>query len=165
MDSIVGSDSLVSDHNVLAQLKYLEAFANETMRIKPVGPLFPMETNESVNLMGYELPAKTPVLALTRHLAINPENFGAPDQFNPERWLNPQSSATAPHKTNAFLPFGTGPRFCPGRNLALVEIKMALAMLCRNFQIELTDSTRKVEEKLAFAMFPANLKVKFTRRQ
>ncbi|MDA0821698.1 MAG: cytochrome P450 [Proteobacteria bacterium] len=165
VDSIVGSDSLVSDHNLLPRLKYLEAFANETMRIKPVGPLFPMETNEPVNLMGYELPAKTPVLALTRHLAINPENFGAPDQFNPERWLNPQSSATAPHKTNAFLPFGTGPRFCPGRNLALVEIKMALAMLCRNFQIELTDPTRKVEEKLAFAMFPANLKVKFTRRQ
>ena len=135
------------------------------MRLKPVGPLFPMETNEQVELLGCHLPKGTPVIAMTRHIAINPANFGAPEQFNPERWLNPRESELAPHNTQAFLPFGTGPRFCPGRNLALAEIKMALAMLCRNFDIALSDPTKPVEEKLAFAMLPTNLNVRFSRRQ
>jgi cytochrome P450 len=120
VESIVGRDSTINDHNDLSRLKYLEAFANETMRIKPVGPLFPMETNETVELLGFELPPRTPVLALTRYIAVHSDNFGAPNEFNPSRWLETGSSATGPHNTQAFLPFGTGPRFCPGRNLALV---------------------------------------------
>ncbi len=35
-----------------------------------------------------------------------------------------------------FLTFGAGPRFCPGRNLAFLEGKSAIAMLGRNFEIE-----------------------------
>ena len=165
VDSLCVSEPILNEHQQLTRLPYLEAFANETMRLKPVGPLFPMETNEDVELLGYHIPKRTPVIALTRHIAINPENFGAPEQFNPARWLDPAATATAPHNTQAFLPFGTGPRFCPGRNLALAEIKMALAMLCRNFNMELSNQANTVEEKLAFAMLPTNLVVKFSRRE
>ncbi|MGR9091618.1 MAG: cytochrome P450, partial [Gammaproteobacteria bacterium] len=62
-------------------------------------------------------------------------------------------------------PFGTGPRFCPGRNLALAEIKIVLAMLCRNFDLALTDPTQPVVEKLSFTMLPDNLFVTFSRRE
>ena len=68
------------------------------------------------------------------------------------------------HNPKAFLPFGTGPRFCPGRNLALIEIKMVLAMLCRNFTVALADPTLKVEERFAFTMSPTNLIVRFKAR-
>ena len=34
------------------------------------------------------------------------------------------------------MPFGAGPRMCPGRYLALLEIKMAIAMLLGTFNIE-----------------------------
>ena len=44
--------------------------------------------------------------------------------------------ATEATGASTFLPFGTGPRFCPGRNLALLQIRTVLAMLCRNFDIE-----------------------------
>lgn len=165
VDALCGSAQTLSDHQQLGQLPYLEAFANETMRIKPVGPLFPMETNEDVELLGYHLPKGTPLIALTRHIAINPANFGQPEQFNPQRWLKTSSPDTAPHNAQAFLPFGTGPRFCPGRNLAIAEIKMALAMLCRNFDLTLCDPNKRVEEKLAFAMLPTNLTVRFSRRK
>ena len=164
IDQLCGTAQTLNERQQLSQLPYLEAFANETMRLKPVGPLFPMEPNEDVELLGYHVPKRTPVIALTRHIATNSSNFGTPEAFNPQRWLKSNETDLAPHNTQAFLPFGTGPRFCPGRNLALAEIKMALAMLCRNFDLTPTDPSKPVEEKLAFAMLPMNLTVRFSRR-
>ena len=38
------------------------------------------------------------------------------------------------------MPFGSGPRMCPGRYLALLEMKMAMAMLLSCFDIEAVDT-------------------------
>tara|TARA_R110002095_G_scaffold189995_4_gene167692 strand:- start:470 stop:1903 length:1434 start_codon:yes stop_codon:yes gene_type:complete len=164
-DAVLAPARSATEYGQLGELPFIEAFANETMRLKPIAPLNGLETNEGVELLGYYLPPNTPVLALTRHAAINPDNFGEPEKFNPDRWLQPGSSEACPHNTQAFLPFGTGPRFCPGRNLALAEIKIVLAMLCRNFNIALSDPTRAVVEKLSFTMLPDNLFVTFSRRE
>ncbi len=164
VDAVIAPESIPNDHKQLGQLPFIEAFANETMRMKPVAPLNGLETNEDVELMGYHLPPGTPVVALTRQSAMDPMNFGSPERFDPERWLNP-SAEKCPHNLQAFLPFGTGPRFCPGRNLALAEIKIVVAMLCRNFDIRLSEPAREIKEKLAFTMQPSNLIVKFSRRR
>jgi cytochrome P450 len=164
-DAVFAPARSATEYKQLAELSFIEAFANETMRLKPIAPLNGLETNKGVELLGYYLPPNTPVLALTRHVAVNPANFGEPDRFNPDRWLQPEASAACPHNTQAFLPFGTGPRFCPGRNLALAEIKIVLAMLCRNFDLALTDPTQPVVEKLSFTMLPDNLFVTFSRRE
>jgi cytochrome P450 len=164
VDALIAPESVPNDHRQLTQFPYITAFANEAMRLKPIAPLNGLETNEGTELMGHYLPPGTPVIALTRYAATASANFGTPERFDPERWLNSESPDTAPHNTQAFLPFGTGPRFCPGRNLALVEIKMVLAMLCRNFEITSSTPQRAVEEKLSFTMLPTNLTVNFSRR-
>jgi cytochrome P450 len=164
VDSVFGPASSLTDFKQLTELPFIEAFANETMRLKPIAPINGMETNKGVELMGYYLPVNTQVLALTRHAAINKSHFGEPNRFNPDRWLDPVGEDKCPHNTQAFLPFGTGPRFCPGRNLALAEIKIVLAMLCRNFDLSLTDPSVRVEEILSFTMLPKNLMVKFSKR-
>jgi cytochrome P450 len=56
-----------------------------------------------------------------------------------------------------FLTFGAGPRFCPGRNLAFLEAKAALAMLGRNFTWELAGPPPR--ERFGFTMGPAGLRV------
>ena len=61
-----------------------------------------------------------------------------------------------------FLPFGAGPRFCPGRNLAFLEGKAALAMLARNFVIEPAGSPPR--ERFGFTMGPAGLRIKLRPR-
>ena len=69
-----------------------------------------------------------------------------PERFDPDRWL------TNGHDPKTFLSFGAGPRFCPGRNLAFLEGKTALAMLARNFDWELAGPPPR--ERLGFTMSP-----------
>ena len=164
VDGLLGGSTSVTDYQQLSELPFIEAFTNETMRLKPIAPLNGLETNEPVELLGYHLPANTPVLAMTRYPALKSENFSEPRRFDPERWLKPSDDDQCPHNIQAFLPFGTGPRFCPGRNLALAEIKIVLAMLCRNFDLSLTHPDVEVEEKLSFTMLPKYLTVNFSPR-
>ena len=114
--------------------------------------------------MGYRIPKGTAIMLLTRHIAVDDAQFGDGSRFDPERWLMLDAERQCPHDTTAFIPFGTGPRFCPGRNLALLQIRTVLAMLCRNFDVMLVDPNRRVGEKLAFTMMPTNLIVQLKRR-
>jgi cytochrome P450 len=65
---------------------------------------------------------------MTHHL---PELFPQPERFAPERWrhLNP-----SPY---AYLPFAAGPRMCLGGPLALLTIKISLAVILqtRHFRV------------------------------
>ena len=103
-------------------------------------------------------------MTLNRRLATRDAHFGHAARFDPARWLASDAERGCPHDTSAFLPFGAGPRFCPGRNLALLQIRTVLAMLCRNFDLALDRPERPVEEKLAFTMMPANLVIRMKRR-
>ena len=56
--------------------------------------------------------------------------------FRPERWLDPdplQQQAQA----KAFMPFGDGPRSCPGARFAIQEAKLALFRLIKTFDLQL----------------------------
>ena len=164
VDAVVGTDALPREIEQTTHLPFIEAFYNETMRLKPVAPLNAMEPLQDIELMGYEIPTGTVIMLLTRQIAVDEAQFGNAGTFDPDRWLTLDAERQCPHDTSAFIPFGTGPRFCPGRNLALLEIRTALAMLCRNFDVELADSSRQVKEKLAFTMMPTDLIVRFKRR-
>ena len=82
---------------------------------------------------------------------------GRSEDFYPERWLEESDGTRAPKS----LAFGAGPRFCPGRNLAFLEAKAALAMLARNFEITLDESGGAVDEELGFVMVPRGLRVRW----
>ena len=165
VDGVLGAAALPDEIEQTAQLPFIEAFYNETMRLKPVAPLTAMEPLEDVELDGYRIPKGTIVMMLTRHIAVDDRRFGHASEFDPDRWLKSDAERGCPHDTTAFLPFGTGPRFCPGRNLALLEIRTALAMLCRNFDVRLANGALPVEERLAFTMMPKNLMVRLSKRE
>jgi cytochrome P450 len=64
------------------------------------------------------------------------------------------------------MPFGAGPRICPGRYLALMEMKLAIAMLLGGFEIESvgTADGRAPRERLTFSMAPEGLRLRLRER-
>jgi cytochrome P450 len=161
-DSALGEDSLPTDLGALEKLPYIEAVAQESLRLKSVAPMLYLEPMTDVQLNDFKIRKGTTLMLLTRHGALQEQNFAEARAFKPERWLDGNSAC--PHNRNAFIPFGAGPRFCPGRNLAMLEIKMAIAMVCRNFNVIRLETGLPVQELFSFTMMPENLRVRFDPR-
>ena len=134
-DAVLADNPIPTDINSTEKLVYTEAVVHETMRLKSVAPLFFIEPNRDVEIAGVNIPKGTFLMLVNRYGALQEENFIDARQFKPERWLGTNTSGCA-HNRNASMPFGAGPRFCPGQNLAMLEMKMAVAMLCKNFSIK-----------------------------
>jgi cytochrome P450 len=110
-----------------------------------------------MELGGIHLPAGTAVFLLTRHGGLQEHAFPAAKEFQPERWLTAPLEPRSGHAPTALVPFGGGPRVCPGRHLAFLEIKAVMAMLCRNFTLTKPVETPPVGEHFAFTMQPTHL--------
>jgi cytochrome P450 len=134
------------------------------MRLKSVFPILFLGTNQDVQLGGVQIPEGTAIFLLTRKGGMQESEFIAADRFQPERWLSGGTCPTGGHNPKAFVPFGAGPRFCPGRNLALLEMKAAIAMLCKNFSVHRSADAPPVEEHFEFLMAPKHLAITLTPR-
>ena len=162
VDAVLAPAAAIEDPEQASRLPFLDAFCNEVMRLKPVAPLHVAEPLADTEMLGCLIPRGTPIMMLLRHAATREEHFAGGDRFDPGRWL--PETRPCPHDRRVFLPFGGGPRLCPGRALALLEIRTVLAMLCRNFDLEPAAPRETVREHLAFTMLPAGLKVRLKRR-
>jgi cytochrome P450 len=142
-------------------LAFVEACANETMRLKPVAPILMLESIHDTVVGDIEVPAGTLLMCLMRAGAIDERHFPDARAFDPARWL---SSAPASSAKRVSMPFGAGPRLCPGRYLAMLEMKMVMAMLLAGFNIERvsTPDGEEAKEHLAFTMAPVGLRLKLT---
>jgi cytochrome P450 len=54
--------------------------------------------------------------------------------FLPDRWFSPEIKDIL--AAGAFRTFERGPRACIGQELAMIEIKVILALICREFDFE-----------------------------
>lgn len=160
VDAVLADNPMPTDISATEKLVYTEAVVHETMRLKSVTPLFFIEPNRDIEIAGFPIPKGTFLMLVNRYGALQEENFTDAHQFRPERWLGTNTSGRA-HNRNASMPFGAGPRFCPGRNLAMLEMKMAVAMLCKNFSITRHETGHPVHEVFLFTMMPDKLMVKF----
>lgn len=143
-----------------AKLGLFEGAAFEAMRLRPVSVLHFLEANETAELAGIEIPKGTPVFLLTRPASLDDSNYQDAKEFRPERWLDRRESACPAHSTRSFMQFGAGPRYCPGRYLAALEMKMVLATLARNFAFELAEDPSATEEIFGFMMMPSRLRLR-----
>jgi cytochrome P450 len=156
----------------MAQLDYVEACAHETMRLKPVAPLMPQEVNRDVVVGDVQLRKGMVVVNLLRVDAVSEAHMPNPKAFLPQRWLgdeaHPHGAAQlAQSAKRVSMPFGAGPRICPGRYLALLEMKMAMATLLGRFDIAsvATVDGQAPRERLSFTMTPVGLRMRLRDRE
>jgi cytochrome P450 len=153
---LLGEEIVPADYDTAAQFGYGDAVLRESIRLKPAGAVIFVESLRDSVIAGVRMPAGTRLLLLTRYAALQQDSFDHPDVFDPMRWTGEPDGA---HDTKAFLAFGAGPRFCPGRNLALLEAKAGLATVVRNFELTLDPAAPPVTERFAFTMAPVGLRV------
>ncbi|PWH13673.1 MAG: cytochrome P450 [Anaerolineae bacterium] len=149
------------DLDSLKHMPYLEQVINEGLRfIPPVNGAFRMAV-EDLEYEGYRIPKGWVVLySPNRTHALppwtEPQTFD-PDRFSPERAEHKQKPFT-------FIPFGGGPRMCLGRNFAMVEMSIILALLLRHYEWELTPGQDLSLSPLPFPLPRGGLRAHFRRR-
>jgi cytochrome P450 len=163
-DRVLGEHPRPMGYATTEALPYIEAVAHEAMRLKPVAPFLAMEANRDTAVGGVEVKAGTIVFLVMNHPGQQQENFRDPQAFRPQRWLEADGRAGPGHNPRMFMPFGGGPRYCPGRHLAMLEIKMVAAMLARNFEVARAPGTAPTEERFSSTLAPKNLLVTLRRR-
>lgn len=155
---LLGEERCPADHEQASSFLYGEAVIREAIRLKPVAVWESGEPLKDTTICDTLIPAGTRVTMLKRRVSLS---AGGPE-FEPERWLEGGERQAPDPKS--FLGFGAGPRFCPGRNLAFLEAKTALAMIAANFEIELDDTGGPVSEDVSFTMVPRGLRVRLRER-
>ncbi len=150
----------------LAQLDFVEACMNETMRLKPVAPQLPLQALKDTVLGDVAVPAGTVVIGLLRHDSVDDAFVPNGRAFKPERWLG-EDGLHATSAKRISMPFGAGPRMCPGRYLALQEMKMVLLTLLNDFDIVSvgTADGHEPAERQMFAMAPVGLQMRLQPRR
>jgi cytochrome P450 len=148
----------------LAQLDFVEACAFEAMRLKPVAPLLPLQTRREMVIGDVLVPQGINVSSVMRLDSVSESHVPNASAFQPERWLvgGDTAAAVAASVKRVAMPFGAGPRMCPGRYLALLEIKLAIATVLRDFEITDigTADGSPAQERLQFTMAPEGLRMR-----
>ncbi|KAH7528356.1 hypothetical protein FEM48_Zijuj05G0063900 [Ziziphus jujuba var. spinosa] len=109
-------------------MDYLKCVVKENLRLHPSLPLLvPRETNSTINVGGYQIPAKTQVFVNAWAIQRDPSLWDRPEEFIPERFEN--SCIDFKGQDFQFIPFGSGRRGCPGITFAVASIEYVLANL------------------------------------
>jgi len=147
----------------MGRLDYVEACIHETMRLKPVAPHIGFQALRDTMVGDVQVPAGTMIISVMRHDSVSEEHVKDAATFSPERWLDenhPEMNATSAKRIS--MPFGGGPRICPGRYLALLEMKVAMATLLGRFDIVSlkTPDGKEPREHMKLTMTPAGLRMR-----
>ena len=144
--------------DTLRQMPYLEQVLQEVLRlIPPVGGGF-RKVIKVCELNGYQIPEGWTVLYEINQTHLNPDDYAAPDTFQPERFAR-----EAQPKKYSYVPFGGGIRECLGKEFARLEMKLFALHLLRNYSWELVP-----DQDLSMVVVPTphprdNLRVRFGR--
>ncbi|KAH8647476.1 cytochrome P450 [Tricladium varicosporioides] len=155
------------DLHSLAEHRYLNAVIEEGMRLFPAVPsTFPRVTPPQGGIIcGRFVPGGTTVGVNFWAASHSASNFTSPESFIPERWFPTPIFPTDDLKANQ--PFSYGPNNCLGKNLAYAEMRLLLAHLVWNFDLDLVEEKEGnwIDRCKIFILWvKPELKVKLTAR-
>ena len=128
-----------------------------------MAPQLPLQALRDTVVGDVRVPAGSVVISMLRRDSISDDWLPEASRFDPTRWLSdggPGRQASSAKRLS--MPFGAGPRICPGRYLALLEMKLAMAVLLGRFEILSVETPdgKEAAERLSFTMTPVGLRMR-----
>ncbi|XP_058837422.1 probable cytochrome P450 9f2 [Topomyia yanbarensis] len=147
-DEIVQTNQLLNGtpltYEVLQKMVYLDMVVSESLRKWP--PALGSDrycTKDYVYDDGagtrFTIEKDQTILIPTYAIHHDPKYYPNPEMFDPERFSETNRSKI---DIATYLPFGVGPRNCIGSRLALMEVKLILYYLLKDFSLEPTEKTQ-----------------------
>ena len=118
----------------MQSMTYLDQILHETARLHSLLPLLSRASRDEYKIPGTNvvLPKGTNIWVNTMGIHSNPKYYETPDTFNPDHFSKEAKAKRSPY---AYVAFGQGPRNCIGMRLALLEAKLALASVVKEYRI------------------------------
>ncbi|XP_075154638.1 putative cytochrome P450 28d1 [Haematobia irritans] len=148
----------ISSYEELMSHTYLDQCIQETLRIfPPLATLFKLCTDHVIldnyrNNTKVKLVPGDVIYISAYSLHRDPYYYENPEEYWPERFDNELGGIQKYKSLGVFLPFGDGPRMCPGMNLGLMEVKIGITELIRHFEVFPGSNTR-TDNKVAADSF------------
>ncbi|ODM96682.1 Cytochrome P450 4C1 [Orchesella cincta] len=164
LDSIFGNDK---DRHVttedLSKMKYLELVLKESLRVYPSVPFIQRHLTSDLKIdENTIIPGDVTVALFIYSIHKNPKYFPEPHVFKPERFITVDGETRNPF---AYIPFSAGPRNCIGQKFAMMEEKIIIANMLRNFEIKSIKSPKDmvIQSELTIRS-PDGIKIQLTPR-
>jgi len=120
---------------VITQLPYLTAVCQESLRVHPIALICtPRMVKDTLQIAGDKFDSGTIVVPCIYLAHRRVETYPQPEKFQPERFLQQKFSPFE------YLPFGGGSRGCIGAAFSLYEMKLVLATVLSQYELELANS-------------------------
>eukprot|EP00258_Populus_trichocarpa_P021849 XP_024437868.1 taxoid 7-beta-hydroxylase-like [Populus trichocarpa] len=115
----------------IQKMRYTWNVAQELMRLTPpiIGNFRHAWRDTTFN--GYDIPKGWQVFWLATSTHLDNKVFEDPVKFNPSRFDTNSKSSVPPY---TYIPFGAGPRVCPGAEFARTEVLLIIHHLITNYK-------------------------------
>jgi cytochrome P450 len=133
VDAIRAEAAAGDEGNLFSPRSITLAVVKEALRLHPPVWLIGRTTVRRTKVGAFDLPANHRVLVSPYVVHRDPRHHSDPDEFLPQRWLT-EGAAPRPH---TYLPFGAGPRVCPGARLGELQVLIAVATILRDHRLDL----------------------------
>lgn len=141
IDYYLKKDNDELTYEAVMSMPYLDMVVSETLRKYPIAASLSRKSTQQ-----YEIPNST--ISLEKGTAViipvyglhhDPKYFPDPEVFDPERFSDDMKKK---RESCCYLPFGDGPRNCIGMRFGLMQTKIGLIYIVRNFLISLNQKTQ-----------------------
>ncbi|XP_046750795.1 cytochrome P450 9e2-like [Diprion similis] len=154
-------------YEAVQEMVYMDRVISESTRFYPVTGALLKRCTSDTELVGPDgitcnVSKGTFIVIPVAALHMDPEYWTKPEEFNPERFT--EENKQRRHKF-VHLPFGEGPRICPGQRVAMLIMKAAVATIIQKYRFELSSRTKipiQLDPNYFLSTAVGGLWVKFT---